>query len=101
MLGGGGRMLATGRHARVRLALFIGIGLATTGLVFVALGLHLLRDFEFDSVDARFSVRGTQPRPADLLVVAIDEHTFDSRQDGGLGLQWPLPRRWHARALNR
>jgi CHASE2 domain-containing sensor protein len=55
---------------------------------------RLLPGLEQDSVSTRFERRGAQPAPG-LLVVAIDDKTFDQ-----LGLQWPFPRHWHAAAID-
>src|SRR5579875_2298062 len=43
---------------------------------------------ENDTVDMRFSVRGAEPTPDDVAIVAIDDRTFSA-----LGLRWPFPRR--------
>jgi adenylate cyclase len=61
----------------------------------------LLKPLELGALDAHFSVRGKRKPPADLVVVKIDDQTFDSRSDGGLGLQWPFPRHYHAIVLDR
>jgi CHASE2 domain-containing sensor protein len=55
---------------------------------------RVLPGLEQDSLSARFQHRGAQPAPG-LLVVAIDDKTFDQ-----LGLQWPFPRHWHAQAID-
>jgi len=55
---------------------------------------RLLPGLEQDSLAARFQHRGAQPAPG-LLVVAIDDRSFDQ-----LGLPWPFPRRWHAKAID-
>jgi CHASE2 domain-containing sensor protein len=70
------------------------------GLVAVAAGgaaqlAALMPGLEQDSISQRFVRRGPQPAPQ-MLVVAIDEKSFDD-----LKLQWPFPRRWHARAIDR
>jgi adenylate cyclase len=64
------------------LALAAGVGAQASGS---------LRGYERDSVDTRFSIRGTERAPADIVVVAIDDRTFDE-----LGVQWPFPRSLHA-----
>jgi CHASE2 domain-containing sensor protein len=46
------------------------------------------------SVAARFQLRGTD-RPDDVVVVGIDDVTFDA-----LNRQWPFPRSLHARAID-
>ncbi len=50
---------------------------------------------ENDSIDMRFSLRKAE-RPHDVVVVAIDDRTFSDLQ-----LQWPFPRRFHARIIER
>ena len=67
---------------------------ATLGIV--AYATNLMRALELQSVDARFSVRGTQERPDDIVVVGIDDTTF-----GDLGLQWPFPRHLHGRVTDQ
>jgi adenylate cyclase len=65
-------------------------------LALTACATHLMRALELDSVDARFSLRGTQAQPQDLVVVEIDDRTFSD-----LGVQWPFPRSLHARLIDR
>lgn len=51
------------------------------------------------SLDALFLLRGSQPSPAEVVIVAVDEPSFSS-----LGLQWPWPRSLHGdliRALTK
>jgi adenylate cyclase len=57
---------------------------------------HLLRALELQSVDARFSVRGAQERPEEIVVVGVDDTTFNE-----LGVQWPFPRSLHGRVIDR
>jgi adenylate cyclase len=70
--------------------------LAAAALAVVAYSTNLMRALELQSVDARFSVRGTQERPDDIVVVGVDDVTFNQ-----LGVQWPFPRRLHARLIDR
>ena len=56
---------------------------------------RLLPGLEQDSVNQRFERRGAVSAPG-LLVVAIDDKTFDD-----LGKSWPFPRSLHARAIDR
>ncbi len=69
---------------------------AAAVLAIVAYATSLMRSLEQQSVDARFSVRGTQERPDDIVVVGVDDVTFDD-----LGVQWPFPRSLHARVIDR
>ena len=64
------------RRSRLQAALFLGVGLASTGLGLVAYGTNVFRELELDTVDARFSIRGTETAPPEIEVVAIDDITF-------------------------
>jgi adenylate cyclase len=74
----------------------LAIALAAAAIAIAAYATHLMRSLELQSVDARFSVRGTQERPRDIVVVQVDDHTFTQ-----LGIQWPFPRSLHARVIDR
>ena len=78
----------------VRVVLFLGVGLGVTALGLVAYGTDVLRNVELDSVDARFSIRGERKPPPDLIVVQIDDVTFNE-----LPVRWPFPRTVHADAI--
>ncbi|HEU0317201.1 MAG TPA: adenylate/guanylate cyclase domain-containing protein, partial [Solirubrobacteraceae bacterium] len=51
---------------------------------------------ELQSVDARFSIRGSEPAPKDVALVLVDDNTFND-----LGIQWPFPRHLHAAIIDR
>jgi adenylate cyclase len=68
----------------------------TAALAIVAYSTDLMRALELQSVDARFSVRGTQEQPGDVVVVGVDDVTFSE-----LNEQWPFPRRLHAKVIDR
>ena len=87
--------MTSGRR-RLRIALFLAVGLGATGLWLVAYGTSVFEDLDLDTVDARFTVRGEQSPPSDLAVVKIDDVTFDE-----LNLQWPFPRSNHGRVISR
>jgi CHASE2 domain-containing sensor protein len=77
-----------------------GLALVVAALTGIALGAAAaltggLAGLERDALRARFDLRGAE-RPGDVVVVAVDEPSF-----GRLGLQWPFPRRLHARAIDR
>lgn len=72
------------------------IAAIAAAIAILAYGTGLLRALELDSVDARFSVRGEQRQPDDLVIVGVDDRTFDE-----LGVQWPFPRGLHARLVDR
>src|SRR6476646_8947602 len=94
--GNGTRVTTQQRRARLRLTLFLAAGIAAAGVMLGLYAVDALKSLELRSVDTRFSVRGTQPQPKDLAVVAIDIKTFND-----LKIQWPFPRGRHAKVLDR
>ncbi len=84
------------RWRRLRAALFLTVAALAVGLGLVAYGTDVFESMELDTIDARFSVRGNQPPPKDVVVVAIDDVTFDDLQQ-----QWPFPRSMHGKVLDR
>ena len=81
---------------RLRAAMLLSVGAALTGVVLVLALTDPLRQLELDTVDTRFSVRGSQAPPSDIVLVKIDDSTFSD-----LGVQWPFPRQMHARLIDR
>jgi adenylate cyclase len=85
------------RQKRFRTILFLLVGFGSAGLVLLIWGFGILDSFERDSIDARFSIRGTQKPPAEIVVVAIDDVTTNAIRK----YVWPYPRRFHARVIDR
>ncbi len=83
------------RVRRIRVATLLAVAVIAAGTGVIAYATELMRPLELSTVDTRFSIRGTQPRPNDLVVVGIDDTTFSQ-----LGLQWPFPRHIHARLID-
>jgi adenylate cyclase len=75
--------------------LILGVGITLTGLGVLAYATDALEELEHDTVDARFSIRDEDPPPSDLVVVKIDDVTFDE-----LELRWPFPRRMHGKVID-
>jgi adenylate cyclase len=92
----GTKTTTRGRRARLRATLFVVAGVTAAGVMLGLEALDALKSLELRSVDTRFSVRGTQSQPEDVAVVAIDTRTFNQLKE-----QWPFPRRFHARVLDR
>ena len=67
----------TTRRGRLRTLLFFAIGLSAGALATLAYGLHLFPRLELTTVDTRFSIRGDAARPSDVVVVGIDDVTFE------------------------
>jgi adenylate cyclase len=83
------------RRKRARLVLMATVAVVAATAGVVAHQENLLRWVELQSIDARFEVRGTQPAPKGVAVVAIDDRTFSERPDD----RWPFLRRRHAKAI--
>jgi adenylate cyclase len=84
------------RRSRLHVALFLGVGLAATGIGLVAYGTNVFRELDLQSVDARFSIRGTEAPPDDIVVVKIDDATFDEAER-----QFEQFRPLHAQVIRR
>lgn len=67
-----------------------------TGAGVVSYATRLFDSLDLSTVDRRFELRGPQPTPSDLVVVAVDDVTFDD-----LRVQWPFPRSLHGRVIDR
>jgi adenylate cyclase len=79
---------------QLRLAMFLGLGVIVSALWVLAYVTDAFRDLELDTVDTRFEIRGDREAPKDLIVVEVDDVTF---QD--LDRRWPFPRRVHGEAV--
>ncbi len=73
------------------LAALIGVGAYAT---------HLLRRSELQTIDARFSVRGTQKPPSDIELVAIDPTTLAELRNRQMVSEFPFPRRYDAKVID-
>ena len=83
------------------MALFLGVGLASTGLGLVVYGTNVFRELELDTVDARFAIRGTQTAPPEIEVVAIDDITFSDFNSNKENVRYPFPRKYFAKVIDR
>ena len=86
---------------RLTTALFLGVGAGACGLALLCYGTSLFKGLELSSVDVRFSIRGPQPVPQDIVVVAVDEDTFSEFNSKGVSGRWPFPRKRFARVIDR
>src|SRR5215211_3016786 len=94
------------KRNRLRTLLFLLVGAAS---VAITLALYLAPRWkpvkeafasttvlEDKSIDARFRVRGERKPPDDLVVVGIDDATFQDLQQ-----RWPFRRSYHAKVIDR
>ncbi len=83
-----------GRQGR-RGLIFLGIGALSAAIALACYATGTLKSSEYDSMDARFQVRGEQDPPDDIVVIGIDEQTFTRLQ-----VSFPFRRSLHARAID-
>jgi adenylate cyclase len=101
-LAGAGERLAGRwrRRQRAKVLLLLGVALLSTGLALLLYWSNGLRRVDHATVDTRFSVRGDETPPHDLITVGIDDYSFGKRSQGGLELRFQdWPRTYHARVL--
>lgn len=83
-------------HRYLRGTLVLGVGALAALLALAAYQGRWLRALELHTFDDRLHIRGTQRPDHDLVVVLIDDATFND-----LGVQWPFPRSLHAQLIRR
>jgi adenylate cyclase len=79
------------RARNIRIRWFLAVGVIAAALALLAYALEGFQDWELDAVDARFDVRGDQDPPDDIVLVLVNDVTFDE-----LDQRWPFPRAMHA-----
>ena len=84
------------RKRRLRVLLLLGVGIFAAAAAGLASLTGVSHELELDTVDARFEIRGAQPAPDDLVLVSVDDVTFNE-----LNERWPFRRSLHARAVDR
>jgi adenylate cyclase len=84
------------RRGRIRILLLAVVAVLAVGIGLATYSTKLFRSVELSSVDARFSVRGDEKPPSDLVVVGVDHTTI---QD--LKTQWPYPRSYFGTVIQR
>ena len=84
------------KRRRIRTYLLLAVAAVSVALGLIAYASDWFERTELDTVDLRFSIRGDESPPDDLVVVGVNDETF---QD--LNEQWPFPRSLHARAIDR
>ena len=72
---------------RARLIPLLGVALICTAIALLTYAMSTFQSLEGSSLDTRFTVRGTQAVPKNLIVVAIDSKSFQDLEQ-----QFPFPR---------
>ncbi len=74
---------------------FGAIGVVAALLGILAYATEPFERAELGTVDTRYSIRGSEPAPDDIVVVAIDDVSFSD-----LDQQWPFPRSLHGQLID-
>jgi adenylate cyclase len=84
------------RSHRLRLGLFLGVGLVAAAISLTADAGGILRSQELATADVRFSIRGSHGAPPNIVLVPIDDVTFSELPKR----RWPFPRSLHAKVID-
>jgi adenylate cyclase len=77
------------------------VAILAGGIGVAAYATHLLRRSELQTIDARFTLRGTRKPPSNIVFVAISVQTERELKERHLESRSPLPRRFDAEVLDR
>ncbi len=88
------------RRQRRKMLALLAVAVLGAGIGAIAYGTHVLRRTELQSIDARFSIRGRQAPPADVVLVAIDPATLLALRNLHLQSEFPFPRRYDAEVVD-
>jgi adenylate cyclase len=83
------------RWGQRKTALLIGVAVVAAGIGVGAYATHLLKRTELQTIDARYSIRGSRKPPSDIVFVAIDPATSQE-----LRTNFPFPRRYDAKVID-
>ena len=86
---------------RRKTALLIAVAALATAVGVVAYATSVLGRTELQTIDARFSIRGTQRAPSNVALVLIDSGTFHELKAMHLRSEFPFPRAYEARVIDR
>jgi adenylate cyclase len=85
-----------GRRRRLRALLLGAVAVLALGAGIGCYEGGAFKSLELSTVDTRFSWRGDEKPPSDLIVVGVDADTQQR-----LDTRWPFPRSFHARVVDR
>jgi adenylate cyclase len=93
-------MGGTRRQRRKTISL-LAVAVLAVGIGALCYATHLLRRSELQTIDARFSIRGAEKRPSDVVFVAISPEAEHELEIHGLDARSPLPRKYDAEVIDR
>jgi adenylate cyclase len=81
-------------RARARVWWLVGVALASIGFALALSATGRLNALEDATIDERFAIRGTQRPPKNLVIIAIDNKTYQDLN------AFPFPRTYYARLID-
>jgi adenylate cyclase len=88
------------RQQRRKTVALLAVAIIASGAGTLAYATHLLRRSELQTIDARFSVRGKQAPPSDVVLVSIDPHTLTELRNHHRPSGFPFPRKYEATVID-
>jgi adenylate cyclase len=85
---------------RRKTAMLIVAAVLAGGVGVLAYATNLLRRSELQTIDARFSIRGTQSAPSGVVLVGIDPSTFQELTNHHMHSEFPFPRHYDAEVID-
>ena len=93
-------MNAASRQRR-KLAALLVVALVAGGVGVLAYATNLLRRSELQTIDARYSIRGSRTPPSNIVFVQISPAAEQELEAHHLDARSPLPRRYDAEVIDR
>ena len=87
------------RRRQRKTAALLTVAIIASGAGVIGYATHVLRRSELQTIDARFSIRGRQHQPGNVVLVQIDDRTFAELTRLKLPSEWPFPRRLQAQVI--
>jgi adenylate cyclase len=78
----------------------LSVAIIASGFGVLGYVTHLLRRSELQTIDARFTIRGRQHAPRNVVLVQIDDATFAELTRLKLPSEFPFPRRYEASVID-
>jgi adenylate cyclase len=82
------------RARKLRTLLLLAAAVVVVGTALALDLTNALQRLEYTTVNERFNIRGQQKPPSDVVVVAIDDKSFEE-----LNVRWPFRRTLHAQVI--
>ena len=82
---------------RTKFFVLVALGSILTATAAYVLHFRFLDNLERQTIDLRFSLRGDEAAPPEVVVVKVDDVTFQEMPK----YRWPYPRTLHAKLLDR